>query len=242
MSSSDCTIFGQSKIDAKRSSSPSINCLISPSTKYLFVQRKTLLWTCCAWQPPESWPTLHPLTQSVFLVRPPPRQRVVLGTTIAGSHLRPEPGNDLVSHQLVNTSRVCCNVAPGECILSTVDVVCHGRSSGRDACGEVSCFRQFHVVLSILRSFSSVQLLHCNYFPGQKKIVTAKIFMRLIYSSIRWYQLRFDIDVTHGICALRARVADRSRCRMISQDRTVDQPHEYLSCNNFFGQGSIYTL
>ena len=33
-------------------------------------------------------------------------------------------------------------------------------------------------------------------------------------------------------------VADRSRCRMISHDRTADQSHEYLGCNDFFGQGS----
>ena len=51
-------------------------------------------------------------------------------------------------------------------------------------------------------------------------------------------ELRFDIDATRGICASRARVADRSRCRMISHDRTADQSHEYLGCNDFFGQGS----
>ena len=27
---------------------------------------------------------------------------------------------------------------------------------------------------------------------------------------------------------------------MISHDRTADPPHEYLGCNDFFGQGSIY--
>ena len=27
---------------------------------------------------------------------------------------------------------------------------------------------------------------------------------------------------------------------MISHDRTADQSHEYLGCNDFFGQGSIY--
>ena len=36
-------------------------------------------------------------------------------------------------------------------------------------------------------------------------------------------------------------IADRSRCRMISDDCTADQSHEYLSCNDFFGQGSNMT-
>ena len=49
-------------------------------------------------------------------------------------------------------------------------------------------------------------------------------------------KLRFDIDATRGmhICALRARVADRSQCRRISHDRTADQSHDYLGCNDFF--------
>ena len=59
---------------------------------------------------------------------------------------------------------------------------------------------------------------------------------RVISSGI---ELRFDIDRTLGICAPRVRVADRSRCCEISHDRTADQSHEYLGCNDFFGQGSI---
>ena len=51
---------------------------------------------------------------------------------------------------------------------------------------------------------------------------------------------RFDIHATRGIPRVASRVADRSRCRMISPDRTADQSHEYLSCNDFFGQGSGY--
>ena len=47
-------------------------------------------------------------------------------------------------------------------------------------------------------------------------------------------ELRFDSDATCGSCASRARVADRSRCREISHDRTADQSHEYLGCNDFF--------
>ena len=76
------------------------------------------------------------------------------------------------------------------------------------------------------------------YTTLAKKIVTAEIFMRLISSAIVWYRasVRHRRDPRH--CASRSRVADRSRCRMISHDRTADQSHEYLSCNDFFGQGS----
>ena len=49
-------------------------------------------------------------------------------------------------------------------------------------------------------------------------------------------ELRFDIDAARGICASRAHVADRSRCRMISHDRTADQSHEYLGCNDFLAR------
>ena len=53
-------------------------------------------------------------------------------------------------------------------------------------------------------------------------------------------------------CKLQRELAMRScrgsrRCRTearyhtISQDRTVDQPHEFLGCNDFFGQGSRST-
>ena len=64
--------------------------------------------------------------------------------------------------------------------------------------------------------------------------------MTLIYSLILWYRAIswFDIDATHSSCASRARVADQSRCRMISHHHIADQSHEYLSCNDFFGQGS----
>ena len=71
-----------------------------------------------------------------------------------------------------------------------------------------------------------------------KTIVTAEKFMRLIQQSDRVIScdidLRFDIDATRGA----SRVADRSRCHLISHDRTADQSHEYLGCNDFFGQGS----
>ena len=55
-------------------------------------------------------------------------------------------------------------------------------------------------------------------------------------------ELRFDSDATRGSCASRARVADRGRCREISHDRTADQAHEYLGCNDFFGQGVVVVV
>ena len=83
------------------------------------------------------------------------------------------------------------------------------------------------------------------YYLGQKNRYNREIheadlqFDHMISCDI---ELRFDIDATRGLCALRARVADRSRCRMISDDRTADQSHEYLGCNDFFGQGSNWVL
>ena len=55
-------------------------------------------------------------------------------------------------------------------------------------------------------------------------------------------ELRFDVDATRGICASRTHVADRSQCYKISHDRTADQSHEYLGCNDYFGQGSRSTI
>ena len=56
---------------------------------------------------------------------------------------------------------------------------------------------------------------------------------------IAQYRLRLDIDATCGICALRACVADRSQCRILSHDRTVDQAHGNLGCNDFFWPGVV---
>ena len=81
----------------------------------------------------------------------------------------------------------------------------------------------------------------CMYYPGQKNRYSREIHEvdrrsdHVISCDI---ELRFDSDATRGSCASRARVADRSRCREISHDRTADQSHEYLGCNDFFGQGS----
>ena len=73
-----------------------------------------------------------------------------------------------------------------------------------------------------------------------KKIVTAQIFMRLIRSAIMWYHA-----TSTSICSARSwhavpRVASMSNRSSISHDRTADQSHEYLGCNDFFGQGSTY--
>ena len=53
-------------------------------------------------------------------------------------------------------------------------------------------------------------------------------------------EVRFDIDATRGTARRELALPDRSGCRMISRDRTADQSHEYLGCNDFFGQGSTW--
>ena len=72
--------------------------------------------------------------------------------------------------------------------------------------------------------------------PWPKQLLQPKKFMRLIQQSDRVIScdidLRFDIDATRGA----SRVADRSRCHLISHDRTADQSHEYLGCNDFLAR------
>ena len=75
---------------------------------------------------------------------------------------------------------------------------------------------------------------------AKKKIVTAEKlgevdpqFDHVMSCDI---ELRFNIDATRSSYASRSRVADRSRCRMISHDRTADQSHEYLGCNNILAR------
>ena len=77
------------------------------------------------------------------------------------------------------------------------------------------------------------------YYPGQKIRYSRETheadlqFDHVISCDI---EVRFDIDATRGLCASRARVADRSRCCMISHDRTADQSHEYLGWNDFLAR------
>ena len=83
------------------------------------------------------------------------------------------------------------------------------------------------------------------YYPGQKKIVTAEKFMSLINSSIMWYRATSSFgsaSTRPAALAPRARVADRSRCHMISHDSTADQSHEFLGCNDFFWPGWYFQL
>ena len=88
--------------------------------------------------------------------------------------------------------------------------------------------------------------LHISfYYPGQKNRYSREIHevdrrSDLVISCD--IELRFDSDATRGSCPSRTHVADRSRCRKISHDCTADQSHEYLGCNDFFGQGSISYL
>ena len=77
------------------------------------------------------------------------------------------------------------------------------------------------------------------YYPGQKNRYSREIHevdLQIDHVISCDIELRFDIDATRGTCASRARVAYRSRCRTISHDRTADQSHEYLGCNDFLAR------
>ena len=97
------------------------------------------------------------------------------------------------------------------------------------------------VPLTMGHTVENKWLWMAKYYPGHKNPYSREIheadlqFDHVISCDI---ELRFDIDAIRGLCASRARVADRSRWRMISLDRTADQSHEYLTWNDFFGQGS----
>ena len=61
-----------------------------------------------------------------------------------------------------------------------------------------------------------------------------------------WYLIDFDlqlqVQVQRELATISYRQSRRcrteARYRTISYDRTVDQPHEFLGCNDFLGQGS----
>ena len=92
---------------------------------------------------------------------------------------------------------------------------------------------------------SKIHSVNRCYYPGQKNRYRREIhevdlqFDHVILCDI---ELRVRHRRDSRGCASRPRVADRSRCRMISHDCTVDQSHEYLGCNDFFGQGSIMLI
>ena len=90
---------------------------------------------------------------------------------------------------------------------------------------------------------SQTQIQHI-YYPGQKNRYTAEIFVRLIRSAIRWYHATSTATCnTSSRCAVDLpRVTSMLSRSSISHDITWlnwDQPHEFLGCNDFFGQGSI---
>ena len=89
-------------------------------------------------------------------------------------------------------------------------------------------FRSFPFLRKLSTLLSQISPLRCGtrfllssrqpskYYPGQKNRYSREIHVvdrqsdHVISSDIG---LRFDIDTTRGICASRARVADRGRCR-----------------------------
>ena len=52
----------------------------------------------------------------------------------------------------------------------------------------------------------------------------------------------FDLQRELATRSYRESCRTEARYRTISHDRTVDQPHEFLGCNDFFGQGSSTVL
>ena len=104
-----------------------------------------------------------------------------------------------------------------------------------------NCVKAKHMPLH-QRCHTFPHTLMCGlcYYPGQKNRYSREIheadlqFDHVISCDI---ELWFDIDATRVLCASRAHVADRSRCGIISDDRTADQSHEHLGCNDFFWLG-----
>ena len=78
--------------------------------------------------------------------------------------------------------------------------------------------------------------LVCNTILA-KIIVTAMIFMRLIYSSIKWcHRYRLQLDWSTRPEYLQTEVD----ITCISHDRTVYLPYEYLGCNDFLARVVAY--
>ena len=82
------------------------------------------------------------------------------------------------------------------------------------------------------------------YYPGQKNRYSWEIHevdLQLDHVISCDVERRFDIDATRGICASLVALQIEVNVAWISHDRTADQSHEYLSYNDFFGQGSRST-
>ena len=84
-----------------------------------------------------------------------------------------------------------------------------------------------------------------KYYPGQKNRYSREIH-EVDRQSDHVISRDIDFDLQREFATRSYRESRRcrteARYRTISHDRTVDQPHEFLGCNDFFGQGSISTI
>ena len=92
-----------------------------------------------------------------------------------------------------------------------------------------------------IHSSSAVCDVSSTYYPGQKIRYSLDIH-EIDPQCDHLISCDTDFDLQRELATRRGRESRRCRAearyRTISHDRTVDQPHEFLGCNNFFGQGS----
>ena len=84
------------------------------------------------------------------------------------------------------------------------------------------------------------------YYPGQNNRYSRDIHEidpqcdHVISRDIDFESLQRELATRRYRESRRCRT--EARYRTISHDRTVDQPHEFLGCNDFFGQSGINSL
>ena len=79
------------------------------------------------------------------------------------------------------------------------------------------------------------------YYPGQKNRYSRDIHeIDLQCDHVISRDIDFDLQCELATRSYREsrRCRTEARYRTMSHDRTVDQPHEFFGCNDFFGQGS----
>ena len=103
--------------------------------------------------------------------------------------------------------------------------------------------------LSFMHPVTSEDHFHCTrlymYYPGQKNRYSRDIH-EIDPQCDHVISCDIDFNLQRKLATRRYRGSRRcrteARYRRISHDWTVDQPHEFLSCNDFFGPGSRSTL
>ena len=83
----------------------------------------------------------------------------------------------------------------------------------------------------------------CMYYPGQKNRYSRDIH-EIDPQCDHGISIVIDCNLQRELTMCRCRGSRRrrtdARYHTISHDRTADQPHEFLGCNDFFGQDSMY--